>query len=122
MSPEIDTTIPGRLRHVLSAVRTALKTGDYSKLGALAREQEILISALFSETSQQTGAVRDHLGPLLRSAERNQHLLRAAIGGVKSAISRRKEVQEAASTTSIYDRSGNRSRLEPRSRAVEKLR
>lgn len=115
----INKVDPAKLERLLEDVRTALKSGDYQQLAALATEQERMIGRL---QTQPVGTAPDkgQSARIADAARRNQRLIEAALEGFRSAARRRDDIRAAEQPIKTYDRTGQKTPLESNHATLEK--
>jgi len=118
--PTSDGKISKHLTELLGDVRDALKTGEYHDLDRLASQQETLLTKLLAKPDGQPDISRASFEDLIANAKRNQTLITAALGGIKSAIRRHEDVLGLGEATQTYDRTGHRTKLAPATAELEK--
>jgi len=118
--PTSDGTIAKHLAELLGDVRNTLKTGEYQDLDRLASQQETLLTKLLAKPDGQPDISRASFEDLIANAKRNQTLITAALGGIKSARRRHEDVLGLGEATQTYDRTGRRTKLAPATAELEK--
>lgn len=93
-----------RLAQLLDVERTALLSGDFETVSALASQKETLAQQLDESDAR-------HLRALSPTLTRNTALLAAAQEGVSTVLSTLKAQREARMTLSSYDSSGNATKI-----------
>lgn len=94
------------LKDLLIRERTAILSGDYSRLEAFGTEKERLMNAL-SKVRTDPKILAD----LREKAARNGLLYDAMRAGVGSALERLKQLREPAQPLSTYDKAGRKTEI-----------
>jgi hypothetical protein len=102
-----------RLAQLLDVERTALLSGDFDAVGALAPEKEKLAQQ-FDDSDAR------YLRTLSATLARNTALLAAAQEGVSTVLLTLKAQREARMTLSSYDSSGNAMKITQPKRGTER--
>jgi len=97
-----------RLVAVLADVRAALRDGNYEAIKPLVARQDRLFEHLQWSGLRADGTGMRILENIRTQAARNQHLIKSAGEGLKSAHRRGREIQAARARTDIYDRTGQK--------------
>lgn len=102
---------------LLDVERQALLDGEFDTLAGIVEKKEDLIEALnASELDQPEG-----LAPVNDKVVRNQALLEQALQGIRSVAKKLGEIRQAKKAFDIYDRLGQKNRIEAEADAsVEK--
>ena len=112
MSEHNDGAIRQLLEH-LRQEREALRAGRFQELAPLIARKEALLAAL-------AGTPGARLAQVQRMAQENQHLLQAAIEGVRAARIRLGEIVQGAQGYHSYDQRGRAQRISPERPTLEK--
>jgi len=113
-------TVIGQIWATLDAVEAALLAGNYSVLDALVDRQECLVS-LF-EAAPGIGVTQSEIVRVQSAATRTQHLIAAALRGMKSASDRQATVALVTQSTRTYDRNGRAATFSSHDPAIERRR
>lgn len=94
------------LEDLLDKERAAILDGAFEDMGRIASEKEVVL-----ERRELTAPDQRTLDRVRHKAARNQHLLSAAIRGVRVVAARLDVLRNGPSDMNTYDRSGQRTSL-----------
>lgn len=101
--PDDVKTVIGSLDELLRAEAQAVRRGDFSAIATLAERKTALVDRLMRLPRRDVGAA---LARIRARATENQHLLTAAIQGVRAARARVDAIRQAGLRLDTYDSNG----------------